>query len=604
MTQRIHILPENLANKIAAGEVVERPASVVKELIENALDAQAKRIVVALRGGGKQSIRVSDDGMGMESDDALLAIERHATSKITRDEDLLAISTFGFRGEALPSIAAVSRFQLLTATKAGEPGTEITIEGGVLRQVRPVGCPVGTVVEVRQLFFNTPARLKFLKSNATELGHITHVVTYQALSHPHVSFTLTHHQKTLLDLPAHTSYFHRIAALWGKELVHQLIPREISDAHIRLTAFIAPPTYTRTSREHQFIFVNGRYVRDRLINHATQEAYRHTLPLHRHPVFFLFLFLDPQDLDVNVHPCKIEVRFRRQDVIHNMVVETFRQALAPTATVPLRTLSPKRRTLFSPPPEPTDQDQETELQPIVPAKEIVEPSPPPEIHRELVAPASLPTPAFPRLHEQQGREDLIPLTLSPGDDVRVIGQLHRSFILLESGKGLLVLDQHAAQERILYEKLKQGLQHQSIPQQELLFPLIVELSLAECFLFQQFVAEIAQIGFQVELFGEKTLIIRGVPALLGETDYRRIFLDLLDQLRRFEQVPTREEIMESILTTMACHDAIKAYQPLQQSQMEDLVKDLLQTKAPQTCPHGRPLFLALPITRIRTRFLR
>lgn len=597
--KRVQILPENLANKIAAGEIVERPASVVKELIENALDAQAKRIVVLLRGGGKRTIRVTDDGVGMDSDDALLAIERHATSKIRQEEDLLEISTLGFRGEALPSIAAVSRFHLITATKAGEPGTEIVIEGGVLRQVRAVGCPVGTSIEVNQLFFNTPARAKFLKSHTTELGHISHVMTYQALSHPHVSFTLTHHHKTLLDLPAHASYLHRIAALWGKELVQQLIPIEVQHEHAQLTAFIAPPTYTRSSRDHQFIFVNGRYVKDRLINHAIQEAYRYTLPLSRYPVFFLFLFLHPHDLDVNVHPCKTEVRFRRPDLIHTLVADIFRQALSPT--VPLVTLPAKRKERLSP------------ASPMEPERRPGEKAAPRRGHEEISGlsspeqekpgvqssdPASFP------LAKSQSREDLVPLTLSSADEFQILGQLHNSFILLESAQGLILLDQHAAQERILYEKLKQGLRRQSIPQQKLLFPVVLEVSLAEYFAFQRFASEIAQTGFQVEIFGEKSLVLRAVPAILGETDYRRIFLDMLDRLMHFEQMIRPEEIMEGILTTVACHEAIKASQSLQKSQMEDLVRDLLRTQAPQTCPHGRPLFLLLPIARIRTRFLR
>ncbi|RMF92609.1 MAG: DNA mismatch repair endonuclease MutL, partial [Nitrospinota bacterium] len=356
MRQRIQVLPETLANKIAAGEVVERPASVVKELVENALDAQAKRITVTVRGGGKRYIRVADDGVGMESDDALLALERHATSKIRTDEDLLAISTLGFRGEALPSIAAVSRFRLVTAARSGEPGTEVWVEGGIVRHVRAVGAPVGTTVEVRDLFFNTPARAKFLKTPATELGHITQVITCQALSHPHVSFSLTHQQKQLLDLPAHTSYFHRIAALWGKELVQQLVPVEIQSGSVRLTAFIAPPTYTRSSRDQQFLFVNGRYVRDRLVNAAVQEAYHHTLPLQRYPVFFLFLFLPPADLDVNVHPSKIAVRFRQPDQIYRLIVTTFRRALVPPVS-PLQTLAgTKPSPRSSPLPEPQKAD--------------------------------------------------------------------------------------------------------------------------------------------------------------------------------------------------------------------------------------------------------
>src|SRR5918992_2229471 len=331
MVERIHILPEDLANRIAAGEVIERPASVVKELAENALDAEAQTITVTVQGAGRRLIRVSDDGCGMSRDDALLAFERHATSKIRSVDDLGCIATLGFRGEALPSIASVSRLTLTTCAQLGETGTWVELDGGVVRQVREWTGPVGTSIEVRQLFFNTPARLKFLKSRNTELGHMANVVSQLALAHPGIRFQLTHEQQVLMDLPPAATALDRLAAIWGAEIGRQLIPIEDREGSVLLSGFVSPATWSRAGRDAQYLFVNGRAVRDRLLLHALSEAYRHILPERRHPMVFLFLTLPPQDVDVNVHPHKTEARFSQPDIVHAVVREAIQRGLSRTA---------------------------------------------------------------------------------------------------------------------------------------------------------------------------------------------------------------------------------------------------------------------------------
>jgi DNA mismatch repair protein MutL len=598
VAERIHILSEDLANRIAAGEVIERPASVVKELVENALDAEAHTITVTVQGAGRRLIRVSDDGYGMNRDDALLAFERHATSKVRSIEDLGCIATLGFRGEALPSIASVSRLLLTTCAQLGETGTWLELDGGVIRQVREWTGPVGTSIEVRQLFFNTPARLKFLKSRNTELGHMVNVLSQLALAHPGLRVRFTHEQQTLLDLPPAATTLDRLAAIWGTEISRQLIPIEDREGSVLLSGLVSPPTWSRASRDAQYLFVNGRTVRDRLLLHALSEAYRHTLPEKRHPMVFVFLTLPPQDVDVNVHPHKTEVRFVQPDLVHALVREAIQRGLsrttasvtavvaADTATSPLQSPALPMRPHDWPPSLPTHRSGVMpSTAPLHPPSELALPVP----QRE--ATGSEPSP-------------LKPSPLVPSPQLRPLGQIHHSFIVADGPDGLYLFDQHALQERILYEVLKSGLHAEALPRQHLLFPTALELTPAAMVWFEELRDILARLGFEAEPFGGTTVVLRTVPAVLADYPYVDIYRDTFAALAATGRASPYDEIIEAMLASLACHDAIKINRPLDLSEMRRLLDDFVDVGAPATCPHGRPLALTIPVSELRRRFHR
>jgi DNA mismatch repair protein MutL len=597
--ERIRILPEDLANRIAAGEVIERPASVVKELTENALDADAQTITVTAHGAGRRLIRVSDAGHGMSRDDALLAFERHATSKIRAVEDLGCITTLGFRGEALPSIASVSRLTLTTCAQLGETGTWLELDGGVIRQVREWAGPVGTSIEVRQLFFNTPARLKFLKSRNTELGHMVNVISQLALAHPGVRFRFTHEQQVLLDLPPVATTLDRLAAIWGAEIGRQLIPIEEREGSLLLSGFVSPPTWSRASRDAQYLFVNGRVVRDRILLHALSEAYRHILPEKRHPMVFVFLALPPQDVDVNVHPHKTEVRFAQPDLVHAVVREALQRGLSRTAiSVPSAPVAEYPVTC----PSVISAAPATERAWPVPGMAMMGGLLPntveahPRASIEMPQPQMIPTAPEP--------SPLVPAALVPTHQLRPLGQIHHSFIVADGPAGLYLFDQHALQERILYEGLKSGFHAEAVPRQHLLFPATIELTPAAMLWFEEFRGLLERIGFEAEPFGGTTVVLRTVPAVLAEYAYLDIYRDTLAALAATGRASPYDEIVEAMLASLACHDAIKINRPLDLSEMRRLLDDFATAGAPATCPHGRPLALTIPIAELRRRFHR
>jgi DNA mismatch repair protein MutL len=599
VAERIRILSEDLANRIAAGEVIERPASVVKELAENALDAEAHTITVTVQGAGRRLIRVSDDGYGMPRDDALLAFERHATSKIRSIDDLGCIATLGFRGEALPSIASVSRLTLTTCAQLGETGTWLELDGGVIRHVREWTGPVGTSIEVRQLFFNTPARLKFLKSRNTELGHMVNVMSQLALAHPALRVRFSHEQQVLLDLPPAATTRDRLATIWGAEVSRQLIPIEDREGSVLLSGFVSPPTWSRASRDAQYVFVNGRAVRDRLLLHALSEAYRHTLPEKRYPMAFVFLTLPPQDVDVNVHPHKTEVRFAQPDLVHAVVREAIQRGLSrttvnvrpvegaapvaapPLVTFPLLPTSQER-------PLPGDSDRVG-----VAASALST-----QAHAALglAPPRSLPPGLEPPLLQASA--------LVPAPQLRPLGQIHHSFIVADGPDGLYLFDQHALQERILYEVLKAAFRAEAVPRQQLLFPTAMELTPAAMLWFDEFRGLLERIGFEAEPFGGATVVLRTVPAVLAEYPYVDIYRDTFAALAATGRASPYDEIVESMLASLACHDAIKINRPLDLSEMRRLLDDFARVGAPATCPHGRPLALTIPVNELRRRFHR
>jgi DNA mismatch repair protein MutL len=599
VAERIHILPEGLANRIAAGEVIERPASVVKELAENALDAEAHTITVMVQGAGRRLIRVSDDGWGMSRDDALLAFERHATSKIRSVDDLGCITTLGFRGEALPSIASVSRLTLTTCAQLGETGTWLELDGGVIRQVREWTGPVGTSIEVRQLFFNTPARLKFLKSRNTEVGHMVNVVSQLALAQPGIRFRFTHEQQVLLDLPPAGTTLDRLAAIWGAEIGRQLIPIEEREGALLLSGFVSPPTWSRASRDAQYLFVNGRAVRDRLLLHALSEAYRHILPEKRHPMVFVFLALPPQDIDVNVHPHKTEVRFTQPDLVHALVREAIQHGLSrttvsgPSPSV-TESITPSSLVVSSLPVTPRQwaSPPTTTTGGVIPS--TVEPHPHPSI--------GIPTPQTTSTLPE--RSPLEPSALVPTQQLRPLGQIHHSFIVADGPDGLYLFDQHALQERILYEVLKSGFRAEAVPRQHLLFPATIELTPAAMLWFEEFHGLLERIGFEAEPFGGTTVVLRTVPAVLAEYPYLEIYRDTFAALAATGRASPYDEIVEAMLASLACHDAIKINRPLDLSEMRRILDDFAKVGAPATCPHGRPLALTIPVSELRRRFHR
>jgi DNA mismatch repair protein MutL len=599
MPAPIRILPEDLANRIAAGEVIERPASVLKELVENALDAEARTIAVAVQGAGRRLMRVSDDGHGMSRDDALLAFERHATSKIRAAADLGCITTLGFRGEALPSIASVSRVTLTTCPQLGAPGTWLELDGGVIRQVREWTGPVGTSVEVRQLFFNTPARLKFLKSRQTELGHMLTAMSQLALAHPGIRFRFTHEQQTLLDLPSVQTIHERLAALWGAEVGRQLLPIEEREGALLVSGFVSPPTWSRAARDALYLFVNGRAVRDRILLHALYEAYRHVLPEKRYPMAFVFLTLPPQDVDVNVHPHKTEVRFAQPDLVHAVVREAVQRGLASSSR---QAISPPvdLHSAASPPPPSAAQGH----QPWPTAIGDDSPSLPPS-HRPELAVSSPSPPAMPFAEGRSvERPPLAPTPLVPISGLRPLGQIHHSFIVADGPDGLYVFDQHALQERILYEILKAGFRAKGVPRQQLLFPATIELPPAAMAWFDEFRGLLERIGFEAEPFGGTTVVLRSVPAVLADYAYLEIYRDTLAALAATGRTSPYDEIVEEMLASLACHNAIKINRPLDLSEMRRLLDEFAAVGAPATCPHGRPLALTIPIAELRRRFHR
>ncbi len=671
---RIHVLSENVANKIAAGEVVERPASVVKELLENALDAGAHRIRVNIEAGGKKLIQVTDDGCGMVRDDAMLAFERHATSKIRNTDDLLNVATLGFRGEALPSIASVSRLRLETHAPEDVAGTVVEIAGGKILTVEEAGLPLGTCITVRDLFFNIPARRKFLKAESTELSHIASLVTHYALAHPEMHWELHSATNAMLVAPPVAGHQQRIYQVFGKETLDQLIPlsallplertglpqpppwrrSQVEEAEepvkgeIKLHGFISRPEIQKLNRNSIFIFVNGRLIRDRLVQHALTEAYRNIIPPTVYPVVLLFLEMPPTEVDVNVHPSKTEVRFRQSSVLHDFIRDSVRALLmksrpvpsfmteihaSPTASV---SLTPGAHDFASSELHVTEGDADfalraPELQPFTAPLHFegsgfaVEANaampvarfgpqtfgdpPPQQIQpRDLLGapgPAAAPTHArgnngcSPEL-----AEDDAPAGLESLASLKPVGQIRDSFILAINPQGLWIIDQHVAHERILFEKICRQRLAESPERQQLLMPLIVELTPGQMAVFAEISDELRRNGFEVEPFGSRTIAVKTTAAGVPADDVEHLLHEILEQFEREEQSVNLDRIRTNIAASIACHAAIKVNMPLEQNKMEWLLRELAKTDCPMSCPHGRPVVLRYSVKDIQRAFKR
>lgn len=656
---RIRILPENVANKIAAGEVVERPASVVKELLENALDAGARSIRVEVESGGKRMIRVIDDGCGMNHDDALLAFERHATSKLASADDLLSISTLGFRGEALPSIAAVSRLLLETRTAEEEQGTRVEFAGGKLVGVKPAGVPAGSSISVADIFYCVPARRKFLKSETTELGHIASLVTHYALAHPETHFVLKTPTQVIVDCSPVEKPADRVYQVFGRQSLDELVEIPPSEAPmrsaitepsieegeeastIRVAGFTSRPEVQRSNRNGTYIFVNRRLVRDRLLLHAIGEAYRNIMPPGVFPVVLLFLEMPYQEVDVNVHPAKIEVRFRHPQFVHDFTRDALRHALSIARPIPG---FPAARAAAAASPGAAGAAGSDQLRGYAPVQDSAAfPGPP-----RAEIPASFASSAaaaealeltgapdrpyaqrlgfgdgaamnfpFPRpLPGQAGASGAdaaaeLPTTEGgslPGPesiaDLKPLGQVNASFIVAVNGEGLWIVDQHVAHERVLFEQHLRARREGALGGQRMLAPLVVDLNPQQLATFDLIGDELRANGFEAELMGARTVAIQAAPAGIASGDAEKLLFEILDGVARENQAVSIDSLQSKIAASTACHAAIKVNTPLDATKMEWLLAELAKTEYPMSCPHGRPVVLRYSVREIERAFKR
>ncbi len=594
---------------IAAGEVVERPASVVKELVENALDADAREITVEVEGGGKKLIRISDDGGGMSRDDAFLCLERHATSKLRSPEDLMALTTLGFRGEALPAIASVSRLTLRTCGNENGEGVEIYVEGGTVRKSQDLGLPRGTTLEVRNLFFNTPARRKFLRRDETEIGHIADVVTKQALAHPEVQFRLSHNGRQLFEVRRSSRLDERIAAFLGRPLLKQLFPVAVEDgSDLGLGGFVCPPEVNRSSSSAIYTFINGRYVRDRVVQHAVLEGYRHLLMKGRFPVAVLFLTIDPALVDVNVHPTKHEVRFRDQGRVHDFIAHSLKKILQPSPW-----LGKSSETAVSGPQRPEASKplqegaefarQKPALQPAADARESIREAMTAYARREQPgASPCVPRPTWesPRPSPVEAPEEDLGFFRS----LRYLGQFHNCYLLCQHDDDLLLVDQHAAHERIRFEQLRNDFRRGGVARQALLFPQVVEFDFKGAAHLGQNLAVLERFGFEVEPFGGKSFAVKALPAVLQQADAERLLRDVAADLEVVGQSGVPEDVLDDFLMRLACHGVVRANQALAPSEVRALLADLDRVDFKAHCPHGRPVLVRLTLGEIERLFKR
>jgi DNA mismatch repair protein MutL len=658
---RIRILPDSVANQIAAGEVVERPASVVKELLENSIDAQASHLRIEVEAGGRRLIRLVDDGCGMLRDDALLAFERHATSKLRDVKDLLSIATLGFRGEALPSIASVSRLLLETRSLEETTGTRIEIAGGRMLRCEEAALGKGTAVTVRDLFYNVPARKKFLRTEQTELAHVASLVTHYSLAHPDKTFHLTSGSSELLYVTPVATLEERVYQIFGSQVLEELVEignrekelllpppsvpptqgvaefqkqrEEPASRTFRLKGFVSRPQVQKANRNSIYIFVNGRLIRDRLLMHALSSAYHNLIPPSAYPFALLFLECDPAEVDVNVHPSKIEVRFRHGSFVHDFVRDSIRERLMEARPAPA----------FSPQPHMPRSSQAAATLPYSEFSQLME--------NELAAqsapvvgalpadaaPAALPEFAL-RAAETSARFDFSapPIPVTPGpppsgklmrrldahgefpaeaipppeaslsalSELRPLGQIHESFIVAAGRDGLWIIDQHVAHERILFEQAMKQRASGHVEMQRLLMPLIVPLTPEQQIDYMRIAGELHASGFETEPFGNRTIAIKAAPATLSVTDLEKVLYEILEIAEAELRSATLEDLRRKICASIACRAAIKINTPLDFAKMEWLLRALAQTDCPMSCPHGRPIALHYPTREILKAFHR
>ena len=625
LATKIKILPENLTNKIAAGEVVERPASVAKELVENALDAGSKEVVVEIESGGRRLIRVSDTGSGMSREDALLALERHATSKIACDEDLFSLSTLGFRGEALPSIASVSRLTISTRTSDNVEGTEIYAEGGRIKEVKGCGMAAGTVIAVRNLFFNTPARLKFMKSPETEGGHVGELLTRLAISRPAVRFSYLNDGKIVFRA-LDADLKERVATMLGRSIAASLYPITYEAAGgLKVTGLVAAPECNRSAASHLYTYINGRFIKDKVVQHAILQAYRNFLERGRYPVVAVFIEIPPGEVDVNVHPTKHEVRFREQGKVHDAIQGAVESVLKETPWLKREQQKgggvPQERETF-----PLAAARVEPMAPMERAPSEVSAARVAEVRELLVDYQPRPQPPLrcyspPPLPQKSAAEgcggaqfagavSIVEVVREDGEEagyfssLSVIGQFNASYILCQQGTDLVLIDQHAAHERVAFERLKAEFAGREIDSQGLLFPETMELSFSESAALLENIRELARLGFALEEFGGKTWLLKGVPQVLAGTEYLRTVRDILEELGSLSRSRTFSDVQEDILARIACHSVVRGRRTLSQQEIVALFSQMDQTDFSSNCPHGRPVMQRITLAEMEKMFKR
>lgn len=657
---KIKVLPDNLANQIAAGEVVERPASVIKELVENAIDARSSRISVEVELGGRRLMRVADDGEGMNRDDSILAFERHATSKIRELDDLARIETLGFRGEALASIASVARVELITRTEGTDAASRVAVEGGTLLDVKDAARDRGTTISVRDLFFNTPARRKFMRSEATENYHLTNIVTHYALAHPEIAFTLTNNGREVIRVSPARDLRERAFQIFGGSLLESLLPVNGGREFIAtVTGYVSAPRERRTTRDSQFFFVNQRFVKDRIISDGLREGFRSVLPHGVYPVAFLFISLPIEEIDVNVHPAKTEIRFRRTEAVKDVIAQAVRESLVNAGL-----LAEQETEMQSDSPGETLRDSFTEpdLRGSFPAEvdykrsefssavlNRVHPAetPPSNIGSEehagetlfsvvgesldfneiatrlpyndlpiSEAPPETSAANAPEIGPPQGYAVLPPVDSAAvalravevesisEPSIRPVAQLHDSFIIAVDSEGLLLIDQHVAHERILFDKFRNREDSRPVESQNLLLPETLDLSPAQAESFTLVENELAGLGFGIIRLSGRTIAIKAVPMDVQPAEARNLFSEILDTVEPEKKGRARLSLRDEIAASLACKAAVKINMPLTQEKMAWLIDRLLLTSSPTTCPHGRPIVLRLTMKDIERRFHR
>lgn len=642
---KIKVLPDNLANQIAAGEVVERPASVVKELVENSIDAGAKQVQIDIELGGRRLIKVVDNGEGMTRDDAILAFERHATSKIKELEDLGRIATLGFRGEALASIASVAKVELITKTEQDAVGTQVLIEGGKLVDVKDAARVTGTTISIRDLFFNTPARRKFMRSEATENYHLTNIATHYALAHPEIAFTLNNNGREVLRASAARDLRERAYQIFGPNLIESLLHVEGGREYVaKINGYVSAPRERRTTRDSQYFFINQRFVKDKLLARALSEGFRAVLPHGVFPVAFLFLDVPVEEVDVNVHPAKTEVRFRRAEAVKDVVAEAIRQTLASNGIAPqptvLDSFDEKESDMAAVAAQGTSSLELTQqkIEFAAERKESFEDA----VVQEK---ESFSVDAFSNDFETQaklksGEAVVTSVTVSQSDTQKIpeyrgspryvvmppvdsalklvkevepetltasivpVGQLHESYIIAVDGEGLLLVDQHVAHERILFDKFRKKENDRSVESQNLLLPETIDLTPAQAAAFDIVEEELESLGFSLMRLSGRTLAVKSVPADLPVKEIRNLLSEILETVDREKRGNSIENLRDDIAASLACKAAVKVNMKLTHEKMQWLIDNLLVTSSPTTCPHGRPVILRLTIKDIERGFHR
>lgn len=592
MPQRIVLLDDQTANRIAAGEVVERPASAVKELVENAIDARATRIAIHLQEGGKRLIEVQDNGWGMDPEDAVLSLQRHATSKIHTSEDLFAVETLGFRGEALPSIASVSLLTLTTKPADAEAGTRVQVRGGIIDTVEPAGASDGTTVVVEHLFYNTPARLKFLKAAPTEMARCVEVVERLALAHPHIAMSLASQDQTVLATPGNGDLLGCLATVWGRDAARKAIPVQNACGPVQVHGYVCSPDFNRPGRTHELFFVNRRPIRSRLLSHALEDAVRAFTPDGRYPVALILIEMDPHLVDVNVHPAKSEVKFERDHEVHHAVSQAVKKALGSGGVIPALTLSPPVRPTGRPVSSRLEFQSAAWADAVGAAVDAFMPG----------DAAAGPKQDAPPLSSSAGSAEE-----SPGQELRgyrILGQVLNTYIVAVTDKGLAIIDQHVAHERVLYERLSRMRQAQPPASQRLTEAFSLSLGAAEAALLRQRLEDFRAMGWDLEPFGRDAFLVRAVPVYASRRSWETLLRDMVDELVH-QSVARRLVVQRDHVTiTNACKMAVKAGDPLTMEEMAGLIAQLAETQNPHFCPHGRPAIVTIPFHEIDRQFKR